>query len=180
MRVWSLIYTIQMTFNYILGKKRPTRPLYIKNPVLQKIDNKNPNFIFLGWHHALPMVTLGPLLECQASKVKHWGSKTPQELAHMPTKAILMPKTPTGWRQGSKWWCHGPSRANIMVGGKDPPRSRPTKVPMVERPPFSLVQASDISLSLVGVSTSIWCDFIPMEVRANDLPICTCSSGMVL
>jgi hypothetical protein len=44
----SLIYTIQMTFNYILGQERLTWPVYIKNPVLHKIDNKNPNFIFLG------------------------------------------------------------------------------------------------------------------------------------
>jgi hypothetical protein len=67
-----------------------------------------------------------------------------------------------------------------MVGGKDPPRSRPAKVPLVERPPFSLVQASGIPLPLAGVTTSIWWDFSPMEVRTNHLPICTCPSGMVL
>jgi hypothetical protein len=48
---------------------------------------------------------------------------------------------------------------------------------LVERPPLSLVQASSICLPLAGVSTSIWWDFIPMEVRANHLPICTCPGG---
>jgi hypothetical protein len=67
-----------------------------------------------------------------------------------------------------------------MVGGKEPPRSRPTKVPLVKGPTFSMVQASSISLSLAWVSTSIWWDFVPMEVQANHLPICTCPSGMVL
>jgi hypothetical protein len=67
-----------------------------------------------------------------------------------------------------------------MVGGKDPPGSRPAKMSLVERPPLSPVQASGICLPLAGVSTSIWWDFIPMEVRANHLPICTCLSGMVL
>jgi hypothetical protein len=70
--------------------------------------------------------------------------------------------------------------ANVMVGGKDPPGSRPAKVPLVERPPFSLVQASSISLPLAGVSASILWDFSPMEVRVNHLPICTYPSGMVL
>jgi hypothetical protein len=67
-----------------------------------------------------------------------------------------------------------------MVGGKDPPGSRPARLSLVERPPLSPVQASGICLPLAGVSTSIWWDFIPMEVRANHLPICTCPSGMVL
>jgi hypothetical protein len=67
-----------------------------------------------------------------------------------------------------------------MVGGQDPPGSRPAKVPLVERPPFSLVQASGIPLPLDRVSTSIWWPFSPMEVRTNHLPICTCLSGMVL
>jgi hypothetical protein len=67
-----------------------------------------------------------------------------------------------------------------MVGGKDPPRSRPSKVPLVEHPPFSLVQASGIPLPLAGVSTSLWWAFSPMEVRANHLSICTCPPGMVL
>jgi hypothetical protein len=67
-----------------------------------------------------------------------------------------------------------------MVGGQDPSRSRLAKVPLVERPPFSLVQASGIPLPLVGVSASIWWAFSPMEVRANHLPICTCPLGMVL
>jgi hypothetical protein len=51
-----------------------------------------------------------------------------------------------------------------MVGGQDPPGSKPAKVSLVERPPFSLVQASGISLPLVGVSTSIWWAFSPMEI----------------
>jgi hypothetical protein len=38
-----------------------------------------------------------------------------------------------------------------MVGGQDPPRSKLAKVRLVERPPFSLVQASGIPLPLVGV-----------------------------
>ena len=37
-----------------------------------------------------------------------------------------------------------------------------------------------VSLCLAGVTTSIWWDFSPMEVRTNHLPICTCLSGMVL
>jgi hypothetical protein len=72
----------------------------------------------------------------------------------------------------------GPS--NIMVGGKYPPGFRPAKVPLVERPPFSLVQASGISLPLDRVSAYIWWDFIPMEVQDNHLPIFTCPSGMVM
>jgi hypothetical protein len=67
-----------------------------------------------------------------------------------------------------------------MVGGQDPPRSRLANMPLVEHPPFSLVQASGISLPLAGVSASIWWPFSPMEVRANHLPICTCPSSMVL
>jgi hypothetical protein len=46
-----------------------------------------------------------------------------------------------------------------MVGGKDPPRSRPPKLSLVERPPLSPVQASGICLPLAGVSTSIWWAF---------------------
>jgi hypothetical protein len=42
MRVLTLYYTISMTFNYILGQKRPTWPVYIKNPVLHKINNSKP------------------------------------------------------------------------------------------------------------------------------------------
>jgi len=67
-----------------------------------------------------------------------------------------------------------------MVEGQDPAVSRPTKVPLVECPPFFLVQAYSIHLPLAGVSTSICLASIPMEVRANHLPICTCPSGMVL
>jgi hypothetical protein len=67
-----------------------------------------------------------------------------------------------------------------MVGGKDPPGSRPARLSPVERPPLSPVQASGICLPLVGVSPSILWDFSPMEDRANHLPMCTCSSGMVL
>jgi hypothetical protein len=48
----------------------------------------------------------------------------------------------------------------------------------VERPPLSLVQASDLSLPMAGVSASIWSDFSPMEVRTNHLPMCTCPSGV--
>jgi hypothetical protein len=33
---------------------------------------------------------------------------------------------------------------------------------------------------LAGVSTSIWWDFSPMEVRTNHLPMCTCPSGVAL
>jgi hypothetical protein len=51
-----------------------------------------------------------------------------------------------------------------MVGRKDPLGPIPAKVPLVERPPFSLVQTSGIPLPLAGVSASIWWDFIPMEV----------------
>jgi hypothetical protein len=60
------------------------------------------------------------------------------------------------------------------------PGSRLAKVPLVERPSFSPVQASGICLPLAGVSASTWWDFSPMEVPANHLPICTCLSGMVL
>jgi hypothetical protein len=67
-----------------------------------------------------------------------------------------------------------------MVGGKYPPRFRPAKVPLVECPPFSLVQAFGISLPLDRVSAYIWWAFIPMEVQANHLPIFTCPSGMVM
>jgi hypothetical protein len=63
-----------------------------------------------------------------------------------------------------------------MVGGQDPHGSRPTKLSLVERPPLSLVQTSGICLPLAGVSTSIWWDFSPMEVRANHL----CYSGKTL
>jgi hypothetical protein len=55
-----------------------------------------------------------------------------------------------------------------------------TKVSLVERPSFSLVQAPGVSLHLAGVTTSIWWDFSPMEVRDNHLPICTYPPGMVL
>jgi hypothetical protein len=66
-------------------------------------------------------------------------------------------------------------------GGRErPPGSRPAKLSLVECPPLSPVEASGICLPLAGVSTSIWWAFIPMEVRANHLPIRTCSSGMVL
>jgi hypothetical protein len=67
-----------------------------------------------------------------------------------------------------------------MVEGKDPHRSRPAKVSLVERPPFSLVQASGIPMPLAGVTTSIWWDFSSMKVQTNYLPICTCPSRMVL
>jgi hypothetical protein len=64
--------------------------------------------------------------------------------------------------------------------GKTPSGSRPARLSLVERPPFSLVQTSDLSLPLVGVSTSIWWDFSPMEVRTNHLPMCTYPSGVAL
>jgi hypothetical protein len=66
------------------------------------------------------------------------------------------------------------------VGGPDPPRSRPARLSLVERPPLSPVQASDMCLPLVGVSTSIWLDFSPMEVQNNHLPMCTCLSDVAL
>jgi hypothetical protein len=66
-----------------------------------------------------------------------------------------------------------------MVGGQDPPRSRPARLSLVERP-LSPVQAFGICLPLAGVSASIWWDFSPMEVRANHLPMYTCLSDMVL
>jgi hypothetical protein len=68
----------------------------------------------------------------------------------------------------------------MMVGGQDPPRSRPARLPLMERPPLSPVQASGICLPLARVSTSIWWDFSPIEVRSNHLPMCTCPSGMAL
>jgi hypothetical protein len=67
-----------------------------------------------------------------------------------------------------------------MVGGQDPPGSRPTRLSLMERPPLSPVQASGICLPLAGVSTSICWAFSPMEVRANHLPMCTCPLGMAL
>jgi hypothetical protein len=58
--------------------------------------------------------------------------------------------------------------------------SRPTRLSLVEHPPLSLVQASDMCLPLAGVSTFVWWDFIPMEVQTNHLPMCTCPSGVAL
>jgi hypothetical protein len=48
----------------------------------------------------------------------------------------------------------------------------------MERPPLSLVQTSDLFMPLVGVSASIWWDFIPMEVQNNHIPMCTYPSGV--
>jgi hypothetical protein len=66
-----------------------------------------------------------------------------------------------------------------MVEREIPPRSRPVRLSLVERPSLSLVQTPDLSFPLVGVSTSIWWDFRPMEVQTNHFPICTCPLGVV-
>jgi hypothetical protein len=58
-------------------------------------------------------------------------------------------------------------------GWARPPGSRPARLSLVERSPLSPMQAFDMCLPLVGVSTSIWWDFSPMEVRTNHLPMCT-------
>jgi hypothetical protein len=63
-------------------------------------------------------------------------------------------------------------------GREIPPGSRPVRLSLVECPPLSLVQASGMCLPLARVSTSIWWDFIPMEVQINHLPMCTCPSGV--
>jgi hypothetical protein len=107
------------------------------------------------------------------------GLRRPQKLPYVPTKSSSCQK--------HKWMT---SRIHMMTlgafkgqrhGGRErPPRSRPAKVSLVEHPPFSPVQASGIPPPLVGVTTPIWWDFIPMEVRTNHLPICTCLLGRVL
>jgi hypothetical protein len=48
--------------------------------------------------------------------------------------------------------------------GNNPLGSRPARMPLVKLPPLSLVKSYDLSLPPVGVSTSIWWDFSPMEV----------------
>jgi hypothetical protein len=45
---------------------------------------------------------------------------------------------------------------------------------------YLMVQSSDLSLPPPGVSTSIWWDVSPMEVRTNHLPMCTCPSSVAL
>jgi hypothetical protein len=105
--------------------------------------------------------------------------KTPQKLPHVPTNpsSCLKPQLDDAKAQNDDVRAFTGQRHGARAR---PPRSKPAKVPLVERPPFSLVQAFDISLPLAGVSASIWWDFSPMEVLANHLPICTFPSGMVL
>jgi hypothetical protein len=65
-------------------------------------------------------------------------------------------------------------------GRERPPGYRPSRLSLLEHPPLSSMKASDICMPLVGVSTSIWCYFIPVEVRTNHLPMGTCLSGVGL
>jgi hypothetical protein len=66
-------------------------------------------------------------------------------------------------------------------GGKaKSPGFMSSRVSQGKHPSFFLVQVSGVSLPLVGVTTSICWDFIPMEVRANHSPICTYPPGKFL
>jgi hypothetical protein len=71
-------------------------------------------------------------------------------------------------------------RPTLWCKGHNPLGSRPARLPLVKHHPLSLVQSPDLSLPLAVVSTSIWWDFSPMEVRTNHLPICTCPLGVSL
>jgi hypothetical protein len=100
----------------------------------------------------------------------------------MPLGTQLSPKYPKmmddvmgdlgdfmGLPRPTSWW-----------KGHNPPGSRLVRLPLVKRPPLSLMQSSDLSLPPAVVSTSIWWDFIPMEVQTNHLPMCTYPLGVAL
>jgi hypothetical protein len=124
-------------------------------------------------------VMLGPFWAMLASWSKTLGLLGPQEPATCATWHTTASKHPKmlydvmgdlgdimGLPRPTSWWKeHNPSR------------SRPTRLPLVKRPPLSPVQSFDLSLPPAGVSTSIWWDFSPMEVRTNHLPRCTFPSG---
>jgi hypothetical protein len=58
-----------------------------------------------------------------------------------------------------------------MVGGKDPPGFRPTKLSLVERPPLSPVQASGICLPLAGISVAVLIHTCKRELEFGSLSV---------
>jgi hypothetical protein len=124
-------------------------------------------------------VTLGPFWATLASWSKTLGLLGPQDPATHATWHTTASKTSKmlGDVMGDLGDVMGLPRPTSWWKGHNPPRSKPARLSLVKRPPLSLVQSSDLSLPLAGVSASIWWDFSPMEVRTNHLPICTCPSG---
>jgi hypothetical protein len=108
-----------------------------------------------------------------------WASRSRHtcHLAHNCLQSI--PKT-LGDVMGDLGDVMGLPRPTSWWKGHDPLRSRTARLSLVKHPPLSLVQSPDLSLPLDGVSTSIWWDFSPMEVRTNHIPICTCPLGVAL
>jgi hypothetical protein len=127
-------------------------------------------------------VTLGLKSQMLASRSKTLGLSRPPDHAtratcHTIASIMSICRWVTSRVTRVTSWA---SRGQRSGGKARSPRSRPAKVSLVERPPLSSVQASGICLPLARVSTSIWWDFSPMEVRASHFPICTCPLGMVL
>jgi hypothetical protein len=127
-------------------------------------------------------VTLGLSSETLASRSKTLGLPRPLDQAtratwHTTASKVSIKRWVTSRvTEVTSWAFQGLHHS----GRARPPGSRPARLSLVERPPLSLVQTSDLSLPLAGVSTSIWWDFSPMEVRTNHLPMCTCPSGVAL